>query len=53
MFARLGECVQQKTSSFAGKTVFCSLGTLIAYEKGRSAFADGKNPLANPKRTLK
>jgi len=46
-FARLGLCVQQKTSSFAGKTAFYSLGTLIALEKGCSAFGGGKDPLSN------
>jgi len=40
--ARLGECVRQETWSFAGKTAFYSLGTLIAYEERCSAFGGSK-----------
>jgi hypothetical protein len=43
-FARLGLCVQQKTWSFAGKTVFNSVGTKIASEYGRYAFRGGIPP---------
>jgi len=46
-FARLGHCVQQKIRSFAGKTAFNSLGTLIAYslEIRCPAFGGESNPL--------